>query len=197
MAVIKLLLEKGADLGSKSNSGQAALSWAVSAGNTDDERIAVVQLLLDNGAELESKDKEYGRAPLSWAAGRGHETIVQLLLEKGAYFETKSNIGWTPLSFAIEMEHESIVKLLVENSAELEVKDGYAQMGGHDPHTHKLHQRQGSSSSNIGGSDVRRAGVKLWCCHLCGESGLTVRITDCSGCGHRICSDCIRYNSHK
>jgi ankyrin repeat protein len=40
----------------------------------------VVKLLLEKGAELESKDK-YGQTPLSWAAERGHEAVVKLLLE--------------------------------------------------------------------------------------------------------------------
>jgi ankyrin repeat protein len=42
-----------------------------------------VKLLLEKGAELEAKD-QYGRTPLLWAADKGHETVVKLLLEKGA-----------------------------------------------------------------------------------------------------------------
>jgi ankyrin repeat protein len=38
-----------------------------------------------------------GRADLSWAAMKGHETVVELLLEKGADLECKSINGWTPL----------------------------------------------------------------------------------------------------
>ena len=50
---------------------------------------AVVKLLLEKGAEPESKDNDYGRTPLSWAAGSGHEAVVKLLLEKGAELESK------------------------------------------------------------------------------------------------------------
>jgi ankyrin repeat protein len=40
----------------------------------------VVKLLLETGkVDVESKDKIYGRTPLSWAAERGHETVVELL----------------------------------------------------------------------------------------------------------------------
>jgi ankyrin repeat protein len=39
---------------------------------------AVVKLLLEKGAELESKDWE-DQAPLSWAAGSGHEAVVKPL----------------------------------------------------------------------------------------------------------------------
>jgi hypothetical protein len=62
---------------------------------------AVVKLLLEKGAELESKDEDYGRTPLSWAAGNGHEAVVKLLLEKGAELECKDkNYGQTPLLWA-------------------------------------------------------------------------------------------------
>jgi ankyrin repeat protein len=61
--VVKLLLEKGAELESKNNDGQTPLSWA--AGNGHE---AVVKLLLEKGAELEIKDRNDGRTPLVWAA---------------------------------------------------------------------------------------------------------------------------------
>ena len=50
-----------------------------------------MKLLLEKGADVESKDR-YGRTPLSWAAGNGHEAVVKLLLEKGADVESKDNI---------------------------------------------------------------------------------------------------------
>jgi hypothetical protein len=54
---------------------------------------AIVQLLLEKGAELESKDSG-GRTPLSWAARKGHEAVVRLLLKK---LESKDKRGWTSL----------------------------------------------------------------------------------------------------
>ena len=83
-AVVKLLLEKGADVESKDRDyGQTPLSWAAEKGHE-----AVVKLLLEKGADVESKDKD-GRTPLSWAAENGHEAVVKLLLEKGADVESK------------------------------------------------------------------------------------------------------------
>jgi len=76
--VVKLLLEKGAELECKGEYyGQTPLSWA--AGNGHE---AVVKLLLEKGAELESNDS-WGRTPLSWAARSGHETVVKLLQQQG------------------------------------------------------------------------------------------------------------------
>ena len=118
-AVVKLLLEKGAELEIKDESnGRTPLSWAAERGHE-----AVVKLLLEKGAELETKDKNNGRTPLLWAAERGHEAVVKLLLEKGAELEIKSNNGRTPLLWAAERGHEAVVKLLLEKGAELEIKD--------------------------------------------------------------------------
>jgi ankyrin repeat protein len=78
-AVVKLLLEKGAELEAKDSYGRTPLSWAAEKGHD-----AVVKLLLEKGAELEAKDNSYGRTPLSWAAEKRHEVVVKLLLEKGA-----------------------------------------------------------------------------------------------------------------
>ena len=46
--MVKLLVEKGADLDSKDNDGQTPLSYAVSKG-----REAVVKLLIEKGAKQE------------------------------------------------------------------------------------------------------------------------------------------------
>jgi ankyrin repeat protein len=124
-AIVQLLLEKGADLESKSNNGRTPLSWAAEEGHE-----AIVQLLLKKGADLESKSNN-GRTPLSWAAEEGSEVlvVVQLLLEKGADVESKSIDGRTPLSWAVQWGHEAIVRLLLENGAELESKSN----DGHTP----------------------------------------------------------------
>jgi hypothetical protein len=121
-AVVKLLLEKGAELESKENRyGQTPLSWAARNG-----RETVVKLLLEKSAKLESKSKN-SRTPLSWAAGNGHEAIVKLLLEKGVKLESKSYYGQTPLSWAAWNGCEAVVKLLLEKGAELESKSNYDQ----------------------------------------------------------------------
>jgi len=53
---------------------------------------------------------------------KGHEAVVELLLEKGADLECRSNNGWTPLFWAAEKGHEVVVKLLLEKGADVECK---------------------------------------------------------------------------
>jgi ankyrin repeat domain-containing protein 50 len=66
---------------------------------------------------------EDGQTPLLWAAQKGHEAAVKLLLERGAELETKDKDGQTPLLWAAQNGDEAVVKLLLERGAELETKD--------------------------------------------------------------------------
>ncbi|KAL5331136.1 hypothetical protein ACEPPN_000665 [Leptodophora sp. 'Broadleaf-Isolate-01'] len=118
LAVVRLLLEQGAELEAKDSFGRTPLSRAAENGHE-----AVVRLLLEQGAELEAKDSRFKLTPLSRAAGNGHEAVVRLLLEQGAELETKDSFGRTPLSRAAEKGHEAVVRLLLEQGAELETKD--------------------------------------------------------------------------
>ena len=58
----------------------------------------VVELLLKAEADTEAKDNDYGRTPVSWAAGNGHAEVVELLLKAGADIEAKDNYRKTPVS---------------------------------------------------------------------------------------------------
>ena len=50
-AVVKLLLEKGAEIEAKDQYGQTALSWATTQGHE-----TIVKLLLEKSAKIEAKD---------------------------------------------------------------------------------------------------------------------------------------------
>ncbi|RYO80668.1 hypothetical protein DL762_007533 [Monosporascus cannonballus] len=106
-AVVKLLLERGADFKLADNIyGETLLLWAARNGHE-----AVVKLLLETGADFKSGGA-FGQAPLSWATQYGHEVVVQLLFDKGANFESKDNKGRTPQSLAKEYRRETVVTLL-------------------------------------------------------------------------------------
>ncbi|RYP58916.1 hypothetical protein DL769_008749 [Monosporascus sp. CRB-8-3] len=119
-AVVKLLLEKGAEIEAKDTEyRRTPLWWATEKGYE-----AVVKLLVENGADVESKESKDGRTPLWQATEYGYEAIVKLLLKYGADVETKDSMdGLTPLSLASEQGHEAIVRLLLEKGAYIESKD--------------------------------------------------------------------------
>nr|CEG03910.1 unnamed protein product [Fusarium acuminatum CS5907] len=111
-AVVKLLLEQGAEVEAQDNDyGQTPLSLAAANGHE-----AAVGLLLEHGAEVETKDTGFGDTPLSWAAANGHEAVVRLLLEQGAEVEAKDNYSRTPLWLAAANGHEAVARLLQRKS---------------------------------------------------------------------------------
>jgi hypothetical protein len=121
-AVVKLLLEKGAEIEENDCSyGQTVLLRAAVQGHE-----AVVKLLLEKGAEIETMDN-YGRTALARAAQYGRETVVKLLVEKGAEIEAEDRNGQTALAWAAQYGREAVVKLLLEKGAEIEAKDQNGQ----------------------------------------------------------------------
>ena len=74
-----------------------------------------------------NKCDSQGTTALMWACMGGHETVVRLLLEKGANIEAKDQDQQTALLIAAEGGYESVVRLLLEKGANIEAKDGLQQ----------------------------------------------------------------------
>ena len=56
----------------------------------------------------------FGRTPLSWAAKKGHKTVVKLLLVRHDFDINSWDVdGFTPLSLAAKYGHNSVVRLLL------------------------------------------------------------------------------------
>lgn len=68
-------------------------------------------------------DPKYGRTPLSWAARRGNDAVVNLLIEKGAHVDSKDTDDWTPLLWAAQSGNEAVVRLLLGKGADVDLKD--------------------------------------------------------------------------
>ncbi|KAK7428976.1 hypothetical protein QQZ08_004488 [Neonectria magnoliae] len=161
-AVVKLLLEKGAEIEAKdSEHGRTPLSWAARNGHE-----AIVKLLLEKGANFKSKDED-GTTPLSLAAGDGHEAIVKLLLEKGADVESEAEDGETPLWQATKNGHEAVVKLLLEQGADVESEDGFGRTSlslavenGHKAIVKLLLEKGADVDSKFGRTPLARAAEK-------------------------------------
>ena len=67
---------------------------------------------------------ESGWTPLSWAAGHGHESIVQMIIEQNNInINSKDSGGKTPLSWN---GHEAVVRLLIGgDDVDINSKDNY------------------------------------------------------------------------
>ena len=84
-AVVRLLLEKGADVNAKAYLGRTALHVVAEGEDVyrthvvaEGEAEAVMQLLLEKGADVNAKDED-GVTVQDVAAERGYEALVQLL----------------------------------------------------------------------------------------------------------------------
>ena len=163
-AVVKVLLEKGADLEAKDDTGQTPLSMASEKGHKD-----VVQLLLATGqVDVDSKDKN-GQTPLSMAAESGYESVVQLLLESGQVdVDSKDKNGQTPLWMAARNGYEGVVQLLLERGqVNVEAEDSeysrtplwMAAYNGHEDVVQLLLER---GQVNVEAKDSEYSRTPLW-----------------------------------
>jgi hypothetical protein len=84
----------------------------------------VTRNLLEKTVDIDVRDTN-SRTPLSWAAERGHDAIVQFLLATGKVdVDSMDSDGRTALSYAAEQGHEAIVQfLLATGKVDVDSKD--------------------------------------------------------------------------
>lgn len=90
--------------------------------------LPTLRRLIDEGVDLNVWDK-WGRTALSLAAGQGHFTVVELLLQRGAWVNPHEDYDTyqTPLYAAAENGHLDIVKLLLSEGANPQLHVGVSQ----------------------------------------------------------------------
>jgi ankyrin repeat protein len=116
---IKDLIERGADVGAKTDDGWTPLHLASSM-----KELEIAKLLLERGADVEAKNND-GWTPLHLASEYNRIETAKLLLDAGADLEAEDDTGWTPLHWASEYNRIEIAKLLIELGADVGAKDVY------------------------------------------------------------------------
>jgi len=119
MAIVKLLVSRGADVNAGGNLGKTALQIASEGGLTDG-----VLLLLDKGADVAGKDSE-GQTALHWV---NKPEIAGLLIAHGADVNAKTQNGTTPLHHVVNAD---IAEMLLAHGADVNAKitEGYDLLG--------------------------------------------------------------------
>lgn len=114
-AIVELLLSHGTNVMKKDTRGWGALDWAVIEGKDD-----VVKILLEHGVDAEANGRNEA---LFLAAGEGHATTVQMLLENGAEVDAKDWLGSTAMDFAAPGGYEKTIRVLLQHGARLDLRD--------------------------------------------------------------------------
>ena len=125
-AVMKLLLEKGANPKLTTKDGSTALMFAAGVGYRDkntrgseSEALEALRVSVEAGLDVAQANTK-GETALHGAASRGADTIVQFLVEHGANLNAKTKQEHTPLDIALgkaslaqlPVPHDSTVALL-------------------------------------------------------------------------------------
>ena len=99
--VVKLLLEKGANIEAINNQGFTPLWIAAYKGHTE-----IVKVLIAAGADKETKTEDEAKStPLLIAVQEGHTEIVKVLIAAGVDIGAINNQGFTPLLIAAYKGH--------------------------------------------------------------------------------------------
>lgn len=96
--------------------GPPALTWAGYFGNND-----IIKFMLSHGFDINSRNiRRSSKTALHFAAQRGQEATVRMLLDLGADPTMKDEKGRTPLMRAAKNSHENVVKLLQDRGGVLD-----------------------------------------------------------------------------
>jgi ankyrin repeat protein len=116
-AMVRLLIDLGADVEARNDASETVLHQAV----RGDNRV-VVQLLVDKGADVNAQDIAK-RTVLHHAAWSADEKIIELLVGLGADVRAEDRYGQTALHLAARRGREEMVQMLVDSGADVNAKD--------------------------------------------------------------------------
>ena len=84
--IMKLLVEKEANVNAADNNAFTPLIYSAAKGNVEG-----IKLLLEHGANVDTRNAN-GETALIRAAGEGHADVVRILIEKGADLNIKNQL---------------------------------------------------------------------------------------------------------
>lgn len=106
-ALVRSLLDAGADVNGTNDFGGTALMYASTGGHQ-----AAVDLLIERGARVDVISTN-GWSAVMLAAVKGHAHVLSRLLERGADPNAADVYGWTPLMRAVYADRRNTVRMLL------------------------------------------------------------------------------------
>jgi ankyrin repeat protein len=120
--ICAFLIEQGADVQAKSESGMTALMLAMNP-NSETDSFKIASLIVDAGADVNAESGG-GNTALMEAAHKGLTSVVELLIEKGALLDIQNKYGETALIVSsMEGGEPATVKALLKANARKDLKD--------------------------------------------------------------------------
>src|SRR5262245_17817287 len=120
-ALVRTLLERGADVNGRQPDGASALHWSVHW-----QDVETTRLLIGARADVNVVN-EYGVTPLSLAAGNGDAVSALALLEAGADANAALPTGETPLMTAARTGSVDTLSALLDYGADLNARERQQQ----------------------------------------------------------------------
>jgi len=81
-------------------------------------KLTIVRELLDAGVDVNLEDFDTGATPLYVACSNGSKQTIELLLERGAFINAKTNKGDTPLHALILKRFDALALWLIKQGAD-------------------------------------------------------------------------------
>jgi len=107
-AIVKILLDAGADINAKDGWGQSIIYLACDGGHDE-----TLKVLIDAGGDIEERSEQFhNRTPLICAFW--HDECTRLLLQAGANKEARDDKGMTALEMARKENNSHVLKVYKE-----------------------------------------------------------------------------------
>lgn len=117
-AAVERLLFCGARIDTKDEDDCSSIVLAASQG--DQPIVEVFVSRLKDTVDFEKKD---GRTAAWLAAYRGHQAVLEYLIESGVNLKAKDADGWVPLLLAAGAGHTAVIQSLLKHGIDLEATD--------------------------------------------------------------------------
>ena len=118
--MVELLLQRGANVEAKDNTGGTALHLAAQNGF-----LSIAEALLKYKADLNARNSQQnnGQTPLHAAVQGGHRVMSEFLVERGADVNATSSGGASPLFTAVSYDHPGLLARLLASGAKPDLEN--------------------------------------------------------------------------